>query len=417
MGSNFFIIPFKSHSHESDFICKDGELEYADGVKLIDGEGQIRENIGSSGEGERRTKPPVPDISFALVRDIVPGWHNHPDNYPVKTLAASSPSMEYWNGLIPQLLAQFSSEANYAGRFVSPFRVIAVWKTKRGEYLSATEPVTLIPNSRVPLVATEGDITEKEVTFRIAAAVCGLKIKMKAPELLRDFVGIIESLEIFVSEPLQKYDLYHAFLPARNVTTDAWCESLDLTTGKIERRRICEDVLSLAWRANMRDVVNDADSSEDLKFYRFASIPLGEVDRATDWCEADKVGGTVFGVLGKQYPYAEISGEGVKSEKSVTVTLKGTGGDFKVETRPLKLSNGGSFKRVMRVYLRGLCSPEKITLRVLGSRDMLHWTPMAVRKGGIVVSLPEIYMRFYKVVVEGELEENEDLQGVVFFKY
>lgn len=392
MGSKFFDIPFRSLSTESDFSCKDGEI---------------------IGYGSYLSLPPRPEIDFALVRTHLPGWHNNPDVYPSKTLVASEPSMEYRSSLAASLLAQFQADASLQSLFISPFYILGAWKTYTGTYLCASDPVLMIPNSEAPLVATDDDLSSQDLTFKIAAAICRPYFKIKAPEVLRDWVGKIKSLEILVSAPLFSYDTFHAFLPLRNVSTDSYCGSLDIQTGVIADRRICTDTLKMAWKPltkGIGDFISDTDTfPSSLKYFRLASIPLSEVDLASDWTNPSSLGTVNLNYL-FSLSYAEITGE--TQDKSHTIVIKGEDKGIDVMTRPLKLSGAGEFKHIRRVHLRGNFDPALLTLSVYGSRDMLKWLCISQRKGGALALLPHSSFRFYKIGIKGYLASNHTLEGI-----
>ena len=393
-------IPFRSPSSASDFSCKDGEITslipYPSSGSLI-----------------------TPDIDFAIVRDRLPGWHLHPDQYPMKTLIASDPSMEYWTSLGAQLLSQFQSEAANQGLFVSPFYVMAAWKTYEGYHLSPTRPVLLTPNSDVPLVATDGDINATELEFKIAAAVCSLYFRMRAPEVLRDWVGIIESLDIFVSEPLYSYNTFKAFLPYKHITTDNSCECLDLNSGEIATKRICTDTLTLAWKANLgigdgglgiRDGglgIRDGGLGIRDGVLGIASIPLGEVDLKDNW--------SPLSFISEHRP---LPNNTVTLREGQELIIQGMGREISLSTRPLKLTGAGEFKRLVRVYLRGNFTPENLTFSFYGSYDMLTWWKISEIKGGAVLAFPSSRFRFFRAEVKGMLVSGENLQGIsIEYKY
>lgn len=408
MDSNFFDIPFRSRSGETDFICRDGEIFRSEGVRIRGTESGILHR-----DDTLDMPDPPPDVDFALVRTVLPGWHNSPAVYPSKTLVATDPSMEYWTSLAGQLLAQFQAEASFRNLFVSPFYVMAAWKTYGGRYLSASTPMLMIPNSEVPLVATDGDLRATDLSFKIAGAVCELYFRMRAPETLRDRVGTIRCLEILASGPLHDYGLLRALLPSRNISGTSYCRSLDLTTGLIDYHRICSEVQAMGWKATVRNEYT-ADYSEygleALKFYPFARYPLREVDLAGEWLKPEKIGEIVSGTT-DPLRYDEITRPGVAGMKSEPILVEGTGSEMEIETRPLKLTGAGVSKRITRVYLRGKFKPAALTLSVYASRDMRHWWKISERKGGAVALLPHSVFRFYKIGVKGYLEEGENLQG------
>ena len=144
MDKKFYDIPFLLPSDDSDFACKDGELGEAENV-MIEAEGS--KNCLYPEEIFKNAGAPVPEIEFAMVRDILEGWHLTPDDFPKKTLLATEPSMEYWNKLTAQLLVEFNSEASFQNKFISPFFVMGAWKSVSGGYFSFSKPSLLIPNS------------------------------------------------------------------------------------------------------------------------------------------------------------------------------------------------------------------------------------------------------------------------------
>ena len=415
MGSKFYDIPFRCRSAKSDFCCKDGELMRVDGVNLKDENGDSftlpADFTGESGGETLSGVVPTPEISFALVRDILPGWHIHPDVYPSKILAASETSMEYWTKLAAQMLAAFQSEACRRNLYVAPFLVFAAWKTAGGLYLSPTSPQLMIPNSDVPLVATDGDISQQELEIKVAGAVCSLRFKMRAPEVLRNFVGKIESLEVFVSNPIHNYNTFLSFLPQRRVSSTSWCRCLDESTGVIANRLICTEIQPLAWKAMVENR-----NSAGLKYRAVASIPLGEIDLLEDWTAVSSGSDPLEDWESEEITYAGLSSSSVSDMKSATVTIEGRGEEIDVETRPLKLSGAGEFKLMAKVFLRGRFREERLKFSVYASRDMRRWWPVAVSTGGAVVGLPRSYFRFYRFRIEGRLEEGENLQGITIIE-
>lgn len=383
---HYLDIPFRKPSSASDFSCPDGEIN-PHYLQLTTNNPQL-----------------TPDIDFALVRTRLPGWNLNPDQYPMKTLVASEPSMEYWTSLGSQLLSQFKSEASNQNFFVAPFYAYAAWKTYDGIYLSPSDRILLTPNSTVPLLATDGNISAIELEFKIAAAVCELYFRMRAPEILRDWVGIIESLQIFVSDPIQNWNTFQAFIPYKHITTDNYCESLDLDSGEIAQRRVCSETLALAWRANLtQSGKNGTSKVSDIKFYPFASIPLGEVDIKSSWSSLSSV---------KESQTVPNNTETVKDGQELII--QGRGREISISTRPLKLTSAARFKRLIRAYLRGNFKPSKITFSIYASHDMLSWRCISKRTGGEVLAFPQTSFRFFKAQVAGKLETGENLQGISF---
>ncbi|MCH5239282.1 MAG: hypothetical protein J1F38_03590 [Muribaculaceae bacterium] len=418
MDGKFFDIPFRLKSSDSDFICKDGEIASAINLGY---EGEIEgDSLSISGiAGAGVDLPPAPDIDFAIIRDVLKGWHAVPDDFPKQTIIATDPSLEYWTKMASQFLSQFQSEGSVNSLFIAPFYVMGTWKTIGGSYLSASEPVIMVPNSSVPLVATDDNLTATELEFRVAAAVCSLYFRMRAPEVLRKWVGKIESLEILVSDPLQKYDSYSAFLPRKRVTTSNFCRALDLTTGEVKETKVCTMTLPVAWQANLKGVGEenlDSWINADLKFYPFATIPLGEIDRAGEWGAAGMrgIGDRLYGGKSTGVDLKELKGEGIgeTSKSAALIYLRGEDSNFTLKTRPIKLTGAGALKSSRRLYLRGEYRPENIGISVYASRDMLHWWLVSQKRGSTVVSLPKASFRFYRIELEGYLSATETLQGI-----
>lgn len=402
MSSNFYDIPFRFLSSDSDFICKDGELLSMTGLTVND---------------RVQKSPPSPDIEFALVRDILKGWHPISTDFPSKTLVASDPSMEYWTGLASQLLSQFKYDAGSQGLFVSPFYVLAAWKTKDGNYMSPSQPALMIPNSVVPPVAIDDNISSAELQFRIAGAVCRLYFKISTHESLRDWVAEIESLEILVSNSLIRFDNFISFLPSKLVSTDNTCVSLNLITDAIEEEKVCTTDMPLAWTPSSSSLIPEGHYPESqiksLKFYPFASIPLNQVDIADSWGPAGirGIGDFIYGSIGEGLKYQSLTPENREQKISGTCILRGTDSDFTLTTRPIKLSVATALKRIKRIFLRGNYEPSKILINVYGSRDMLKWWHIAKGQAS-VVGLPLSYFRFYKVEIKGYLSSAQTLEGI-----
>ena len=277
MDGKIYDIPFLLRSEKSDFECRDGEIESCENLVITE---SSEDSVATeSGEPLGFTAnytcsfPPSPDIEFSLLRETLPGWHLYYDQYPSQRVTNSNPSAESWGKIAGDVLASFYAEADDNNLFVSPFLVMAAWKTVDGESLSPSAPVLMIPNSETPLPNTGGDISSTEIDMRIAGAVCSLCHKLSLPEILRDWVGKIASLEILVSKPLTQYQSAKSFFTAKNISVSNFSLSLDSIGGTSIERRVCDDTVTTAWRpyAAGSDPVSLTD------FYTFASIPLGDL--------------------------------------------------------------------------------------------------------------------------------------------
>lgn len=631
MSDKTYDIPFLAPSESNDFACRDGEIESADNMIFTESD-LSSENGGTNAipldfQKDFKTEiPPIPAIRFALLRETLPGWHLNPDQYPSLRMECSNPSLENWSKMASRALSAFYSQASEANLFVTPFLVLAAWKTRGGAYVSPSAPVLMIPNSEPIVASTEGSTSSESLDIHIPAAVCSLCHKIVLPEVLREWVGKIESLEILISDPLFHFDSSEALIPTEKLTTAAFTLSLDSLNGSASERKVCTDTLSTAWQSQ-----TDINSLSQLyQFHTFASFPLSELKtidtyqktiplyssveitlkgdgiipsysansivggegaidfkgrkilwnpyvtspdfqplgnvmceaaesvlprwvfhpdpEATEYQYSDKGGvrrkvplkrhpylyGSYFygglssnldefevaattesrdtvcrvsrilvseegepfaftdkglqnlavgriialcrafrssglvatvsptlylfsetgiylfkenssgvwsdaGLLAKYvlkspesiqiYPqsirFETVSGETVTIEgtkiKTVSeergttetrISVVGTGTDGVLITRPLKLGGAGKLKKVCKVYLRGYFEPSKITMTLLGSRDMRNWYSLAERKKGSVISLAGPVCRFFKVKIVARLSSSESLHGL-----
>lgn len=409
MDSKFFDIPFYTVSADSDFCCRDGEVE-----GFYTNSSNVAEDL--SGDLKRLT----PKVDFALVRTTLAGWHIHPDVYPSRQMVATNPSTEYWTGVLPQLLNVFQAEAAVQNLFVAPFYAMAVWKTVKNTYIAASEPVMLIPNSEIPTVTTDSALSERELDLKLAAAVCSLRIRFHLNEALRDFTDRIVSLEILVTHPTPNYSSFISYVPMKRVTTHSFSRCLDTETGEIADRRICTETLQFAWKAGNTTSTGiwnvGAAGYENKKFYPLLSIPLSEVDRLEDYTDINNLKSMFVKPEeegGIPFESTDVLKQG--NLKSQRLIIEGDGKEIDITTRPLKLSGAGRLERIRRVYLRGDYRPELLTMKILASRDMMKWWCVAKSRGNTVAAMPEASFRFFKVNVRGTLEEGRNLQGVSIF--
>ena len=399
MAKKIFDIPFRWRTNNSDFLCNDGELESVPSPDENFGDNQLFPTSPGFSYDDKLPASLQSLTSFALKRTTLPGWNINPDQYPMKTLVASEPSMEYWNKLTAQLLGRFQSEAASQNLFTAPFYAKAAWKLTTGQYISITDPFLLTPNSQIPVVTTDGNILADEVKFKVAGAVCSLTLKMTAPEWLRDWVGIIEALEIFVSNPLIKYDSLTSLLPSKNVTTDNYCEAIDPVSGNVKRTRVCTESLPIGWKAAKLETLKET------SYIRYASIPLADVDLLRDRSSLD----AWVTPAGEEFN-SSLSSSSDKSKFTDPVIIFGRNETVNLKTRPIKLSSPGELKRVSQIFLRGHFSPQSITFTAYGSRDMLHWWKIATTRGNIL-QLPRSSFRFFSLEISGLLAEGETLEG------
>lgn len=422
MNKKCFDIFFRLPSTDSDFCCKDGEIGFAENVNIRCGDKDfpcILDNYHEAGAGSREKV--VPEISFGIVRDSLNGWNIHPDMFPSKSVATPDTSMDSLTKIASQILLQFKNDAENRNLFVAPFLAMAAWKTIDGAYLFPSVPRLLIPNSEVPPVTTEESHNEDMHQMRVAGAVGKLYFQLSAQETLRDWVGVIKELVIFVSPALQKYDAFSAFVPYRNMTSSNFCRTLNPATGTITDVRVCTQTLELGWKANISGFNASAleyyeEETADfgqISFYPFVAIPLKDVDLAQSWISANdsKICRKIYGLY-TPLKYTEIQCPETDTANNKSAIIFGTGREISVFTRPLKLSGAGVLKRLRRVHLRGRYNPDHISIETYASRDMIHWDLISKFKGGTVAAMPPVGFRFYKVKISGMLNEDQTLEGI-----
>ena len=97
------------------------------------------------------------------------------------------------------------------------------------------------------------------------------------------------------------------------------------------------------------------------------------------------------------------------------LTLKSTGEEMRITTRPIKLSGAGRFKRLHKAFLRGNFNPSGLSITISGSRDMRHWYILGRRKNGAVLFLNPIRGRFFRVEITGETLAGHTFEGISLF--
>lgn len=414
MDGKFFDIPFLPLSALSDFACKDGEIASFSGCIMTDrsaiyppsgdqpSSGLLQELLGE--------RPPAPEVTFALSRAVLPGWHINYDAYPLKHMNCSSPSAENWGEIATELLDRFETEALGQNLFTSPFLVMAAWRLKNGALLSPSSPVVMVPNSTFPLVSTAGSIDSSSLDLRVIAALCSLFWKISLPEKLREWVGKIEGIEILLSRQQKFYDPSRKFLYATRVSPQGYSLSLDPATSSIVSTPVCTEVQPVAWIpvAAGPEVAGSSLSSLD-SFFTVSSIPLGSLVPIGDFQPVDHNCGNLAYIYSNNPSLRDIS---AKSDSVIKYPLfMAIGGEISLITRPMKLSDAGLFKRVRKAFLRGNFIPQEINLSVYGSRDMRHWYLIGKRSGGSVLFLNPVSSRFLKLKIEGTPSAGSTFEG------
>ena len=417
MDGKFYDISFRLRSRAGDFSCPDGELASTSGCIVSDSDSLYSDDNDEFGAlvGEYASEmPPVPEVSFALVRRPLSGWHVHPDTYPVKNVSSSKSDTDSWGKVAREVLAQFEADALGQSLFTSPFFIMGAWRLKTGGLVSHSNPVLLVPNTGSPLLSLVSDLTTTPQDMRVARALGSIYWQLSLPEQLRDWVGKIDSLEILVSRQQQLYDKSRDFNYALRGTTDSYCESLDTTLGIISRQIVCTEPLSNIWRPAAADAtVSDSSLSSLNAFYTVASFSLGSLAPITSYAPLEVNCGNLATIYSGQSSIKDISSSTAGNTKNPVIVASGD--DFSLHTRPFKLSGASRLKSLRKVFLRGHFNPREVSVSVYGSRDMLHWYLLGKRNGGGTVFLNTVRSRFYRFVIEGTPGAGSTFEGLSIY--
>lgn len=231
MSKNFL---FRLPSGSGDFACVNGEIESAENVRLRlpDGTATSLANPEMTTTGDRQpiihnptavidlttavmglttagtglTLPAAPVVRFALKPEIVKGWHSHIDNLPSKVVdAPSKPSVETWGAAARKVFAEYERDAEEAHLFTRPFLALSAVRLRSGERILPSMPVLLIPQRMIPYVAGSDNFNLQSMNMSVAAMASRLRMSVTiAPGLLAPELEA-ETLEIFVSAPIDTF--------------------------------------------------------------------------------------------------------------------------------------------------------------------------------------------------------------------
>lgn len=311
MANKILDIPFLSRSSDSDFCCRDGEIDSFEGCTITDDSFPAASSGDSSSENSglfRYQKnfipeiPPVPEISFVLKRAHLSGWHVSPDAYPSKTLSSASSPTEDSGNAAREVLSEFNNDAARSNLFTSPFFAIAAWRLANRMLVSPSSPVFLIPNSSSPLVVVSSSPDSVVTEFKVIASLGKLLWKISLPESLREWAGKIHSLEIMVSAPLPLYDPDKAFIYERRISCDSFSQFLDSSMQKSAETAVCDETFGDAWKPVP---VSSADYQEIVSrhsFFTVASLSFEKILTADSFSEVESNHGNLHDVY-RSVPY------------------------------------------------------------------------------------------------------------------
>ena len=300
MKERIYTIPFRSRSNSGDFTCPDGEIHSLSGAYLsgaLTSEPSSGDDPNSSSPGYIKdfipSVPPPPEVTFALKRETLAGWHPYPEAYPAQTMNCGTPSPESWGKVAQQLLARFRTDVLSQNLFAAPVLATAAWRLKTGALVSPSHPVKLTPDTEAPVVSATESPDNEELTLRVAAALGKIHWRLSLPETLREFSGVIESLEILVSRPLALYDPDQPMIYGKRVTSSNKTICLD-SAGIPTEQPVCTDTLPFAWTpAPPSPHLKDSHISQLKDFYTVASMPLAGLKPSGSFTELPFTCGTL----------------------------------------------------------------------------------------------------------------------------
>lgn len=105
------------------------------------------------------------------------------------------------------------------------------------------------------------------------------------------------------------------------------------------------------------------------------------------------------------------AGNSTSAMSGIAMSAVDTGATCRLTTRPVKLGDAESLKRVVAVKLRGDFDPGRCRLSLYGSMDLRNWKKIADAPGRAIVGIWSPRCRFHKVEAELHLGATETLQG------
>lgn len=505
-----------------DYSCRDGEISISKGFALIPVMDQPGDYLtGETIEGTYTVNlPPIPVAEFRLKRDILPGYQNHPDNYPSMTMAVSSEDPAFKTTVLNNVLF-FIGRGSRHNLFSRPFFALAAWRLRDGNRLCPTPPVLMTPNSGMPEV-TATPLSATSTQMSLQWHFCSLQCRLTIPPSLEAWRNEVEALEILVSKPLAPYltePLFSVSSPptwkfeplvgysqqkqilsltdfytvseifAEELRSDTDFRPVEFNCGNLTDCRASTPFvpqyiqLSKIESVNaMRTIrggiiLNDVTTTPpeplspqycteqtddnlppqwifhpdpDAREYRYQNssgvwmaLPLRRhpslygsyyfnpydnpgfegkaVPSGNPSPTSKQLAGSILSSLpGQPLVFTDeflLTSDllfSEKSTKSSSLLIRGTGEEGILVTRPIKLSDGESFKRVKRITLRGIFDPSLTDMEVEGSRELNRWFRLARGFSTATVSVGRHPIRFLRVTIRGRLSPHEYLESLSF---
>lgn len=316
MNSKIIEIPFRLPSSAGPFLCTDGEIESLANAIILnrhpntstdttnpgDAANNNPANSGNSADSAsgnpdnadtpgdagsmsgsvQATDSPLagvgrPSVEFALRRGVIPGWHNHPANFPSREMTVDKPSESAWGKCVLQLLADLEKDAAKASLLTSPFLVISAIRLSDGSHILPSTPVLLIPNSRPPMIAGSRDTSLSAMKLTAVMAACSLEWKISIPDDFTPSTIGMEALDIFISSPISLYDKKESPESCHNAVSPACSQSID-TDGVAGKHRISSDAFPNGWFPPAYDSATLAEKIRSVNsFHLISSVEIGNL--------------------------------------------------------------------------------------------------------------------------------------------
>ena len=343
-------IPFMLKGGKGDYFCEDGEIETCSGfIPLTEKENLLfgddiyndenSENDDPNKGDENNESydngikdkidirlPPVPEVRFNLLRSVLPTWNVHPDMLPSRIMEAGEKTSSGWGEKALEALSEFEVIARKENLMVYPFFIICAWRLIGGKHIMPTLPMLMIPNSEVPLIGGSLNYDLEEMEMRLTATVCKIQWCSAIPESIREFSDEITHLDIMVSKPLDIYDRRLNPYSVKRGSSTNFTLSQDPYTGRLEEKRITDEVFPQSWRPRSQNDYSILSSLLKLDtFYTISEIPISEITQSDGFRDLDFNRGSLQDIYALEgYTPDYIHHKGVKAEYGTRISGRDT---------------------------------------------------------------------------------------------